>query len=71
MTKKEMEALSLEEVFQNVDKILKELEEDVSLEQSFEKYNEGMALLKACNDKIDRVEKKVLKLNEEGGLDEF
>ena len=30
-----------------------------------------MALLAQCNETIDQVEKKVLKINEDGGLDEF
>lgn len=30
-----------------------------------------MALLAQCNETLDRVEKKVLKINEDGGLDEF
>ena len=30
-----------------------------------------MKLLKKCNDKLDRVEKKVMAMNEEGGWDEF
>ena len=37
----------------------------------FVEYKKGMDLLKICNDKIDKVEKKVMMLNEEGGLDEF
>lgn len=49
--------------------------EDISLEEAFQAYSEGMALLKACNEQIDRVEKKVLKLGEQGepeeaGMDE-
>lgn len=30
-----------------------------------------MRLIQSCNDKIDSVEKEVLKLNENGELDEF
>ena len=44
---------------------------NLSLEDSFDAYKKGMDLLKICNDKIDQVEKKVLVLNGEGGLDEF
>jgi exodeoxyribonuclease VII small subunit len=63
---------SLEEAFAMLDEITRRLEdEDISLEDSFGAYKKGMDLLKLCNDKIDRVEKKVLVLNEEGGLDEF
>ena len=45
--------------------------EDISLEESFKEYQKGMELLKKCSETIDRVEKKVLILNENGGLDEF
>lgn len=46
--------------------ILKELEkEELGLEDSFRLYNEGMKLLKSCNDSIDKVEKKLVILEEE------
>lgn len=67
-TKKEV---SLEESFEKLDEMLNELESpDISLEESFRVYQEGMKLLKQCNEKIDRVEKCVLKLNENGELEE-
>ena len=31
----------------------------------------GTKLLKYCSGKLDKVEKKMLVMNEEGGLDEF
>ena len=43
--------------------------EDISLEEAFTAYSKGMSLLKQCNEQIDRVEKQVMKLNEEGGLE--
>jgi exodeoxyribonuclease VII small subunit len=43
----------------------------VPLEESFGLYEQGMKLVKYCNEKIDRVEKKVEKLNAEGGLEEL
>lgn len=62
----------LEESFEKLDEMLNELESsDISLEESFQVYAEGMKLLKQCNDIIDRVEKSVLKLNESGRLEEF
>lgn len=55
-TKKE---ISLEESFEKLDEMLNELESpDISLEESFRVYQEGMKLLKQCNETIDRVEKK-------------
>lgn len=71
MTREEIEELSLEEAFERVEDTLSALQSDVPLEESFTLYKDGMELLKYCNEKIDKVEKQVLKLNEEGELDEF
>ncbi len=61
--------LSLEEQFEKLDGIVGDLESpDISLEDSFKKYEEGMKLLKECNAVIDRVEKKVLQIREDGSL---
>ena len=38
---------------------------EVSLEDSFALYEQGMKMLKNCNQKIDAVEKKMLKMNEQ------
>ncbi len=71
-TSSEEQELSLEEAFERIEEVLARLEdEEITLEQSFQEYNKGMKLLHYCNEKIDRVEKKVLKINEDGGLDEF
>lgn len=64
--------LSLEEAFVQIEEVIAHLEtEEITLEQSFQEYNKGMLLLKHCNATIDQVEKKVLQINEDGGLDEF
>ena len=44
---------------------------DVSLEDSFRYYQEGMELLKLCNARIDHVEKQMLQIDEEGQVHEF
>lgn len=63
---------TLEEAFAELDEMLVKLaDREVSLEESFEIYAEGTKLLKYCSDKLDSVEKKMLVMNEEGGLDEF
>lgn len=68
----ERDDLSLEEAFEQIEEVISHLEtEEITLEQSFLEYNRGMKLLQHCNEKIDRVEKKVLQINEDGGLDEF
>lgn len=59
-------AKSLETSMEELEGVLKELErEEISLEDSFRLYNEGMKLLKSCNDMIDKVEKKLVVLEEE------
>ncbi len=64
--------ISLEESFGLLEEKLETLESgEISLEESFQIYKEGMDLLKQCHDKIDRVEKKVLEINEAGELVEF
>lgn len=64
--------LSLEEAFAQIEEVIAHLEtEEITLEQSFQEYNKGMKLLQHCNATIDQVEKRVLQINEEGGLDEF
>ena len=42
-----------------------------SLEDSFALYQRGMELLKLCSGKIDRVEKKMLQIDEDGIISEF
>ena len=58
--------------FGEMEGLLEALESrEISLEDSFEKYKEGMALLKAAGEKIDTVEKAMLVLNDQGEADEF
>ena len=53
--------MTLEESFGSLDKIIKEMQTgELTLEQSFKKYEEGMKLIKNCNDAIDKVEKKLI-----------
>jgi exodeoxyribonuclease VII small subunit len=63
------QAKTLEQSFEMLNQIMEELDkEDVSLEDSFRLYQEGMKLLKECNDSIDKVEKKLMILEEDGTL---
>lgn len=69
---KDEETLSLEEAFGKLDTLIAELEKpENSLEASFRAFEQGMKLVKYCNDAIDKVEKKVLVLAQDGELDEF
>lgn len=68
----EEKELSLEENFSKLEELIALLESDeISLEDAFGAYSQGMNLLKQCNEQIDRVEKQVLKLAGEGQLEEF
>lgn len=63
---------TLETVFEQLDEIVGKLEgENVSLEESFQLYHNGVDLLKVCNEKIDTIEKKMLILDENGEQHEF
>ena len=68
----EQKEQTLEEIFGEMEGLLEALESrEISLEDSFEKYKEGMALLKAAGEKIDTVEKAMLVLNDQGEAAEF
>ena len=68
----EQKEQTLEEIFGEMEGLLEALESrEISLEDSFEKYKEGMELLKAAGEKIDTVEKAMLILNDQGEADEF
>ena len=63
---------SLEAVFEQLEEVVTKLEaEEVTLEESFALYHTGMDLLKACNEKIDTIEKKIMVLDENGEQHEF
>ena len=58
---------NLEEMFKDLEELIGKMEnEEITLEQTFDLYNNGMELLKKCNLSIDEVEKKVLVLDENG-----
>ncbi|MGN0325753.1 MAG: exodeoxyribonuclease VII small subunit [Lachnospiraceae bacterium] len=64
--------LTLEENFEALEEMIHKLEDkETGLEESFVLYEQGMKLLKKCNDQIDQVEKKVLVINQNGETDEF
>ena len=59
------EEKSLEASFQEINEIISKLEqEDITLEDSFSLYQEGIKLLKYCNDSIDKVEMMLIILGE-------
>ncbi|WP_026653190.1 exodeoxyribonuclease VII small subunit [Butyrivibrio proteoclasticus] len=69
---KEENNLTIEEAFAQVEDKIKALEsEDISLEDSFKEYQEGMNLLKYCHEKVSEVELKIQKIAEDGSLEDF
>lgn len=68
----DQEQFRLEEAFDRIEALLEKLQDkDVTLEESFGLYQEGMGLLKLCNENIDHVEKQMLQIDEEGQIHEF
>ena len=68
----EQEQFRLEEAFDRIEALPEKLQDkDVTLEESFGLYQEGMGLLKLCNENIDHVEKQMLQIDEEGQTHEF
>ncbi|MCR4650485.1 MAG: exodeoxyribonuclease VII small subunit [Lachnospiraceae bacterium] len=60
---------TLEEMLGEVESLVRELESsDISLEDSFTKYKKGIELIAECNATIDKVEKAVALLGEDGSL---
>ncbi len=61
--------VTIEGNFEKLDEIITELQGDkLTLEESFQKYEEGMKLVKSCSDAIDKVEKKLITIS--GGEEE-
>lgn len=66
------EKLSIEQTFERLNELIEQLEsEELSMEESFSAYAEGLSLVKSCRESIDEVEKKVLVLEESGEQHEF
>lgn len=57
----------MEEAFEELNELLTKMDSDqISLEDSFKLYQEGVQLVRYCNEKIDKVEKQLIILNEMG-----
>ena len=58
--------LSIEETFAKLDDLINQMDdEDITLEDSFKLYNDGLLLVKQCNEKIEKVEKDIEVLENE------
>ena len=65
-------AITLEESFDKLEEIISRLEDgQVSLDESFKLYNEGIKHVKNCNSQLDKVEKQIIILNEDGETNEL
>lgn len=64
--------VSLEECFEHIEEIINKMETgDVSLDESFELYKNGLQEIKEANTMLDQMEKAMLVLNEDGSLEDF
>lgn len=58
---------SLEELFGQLDGILNSMENpDITLEEAFSFYEQGMKKIRCCNEKLDLVEKKMMVIADDG-----
>ncbi len=72
MEKEENKRLNLEESFEKLEGMIELLSDrETPLEQAFLTYQQGMKLVKECQEQIDLVEKQVLVLDGEGEADAF
>ena len=66
------ETIKLENRFEKIEDLIKRMEDaEVSLDQSFELYKEGLEEIKLANEMLDSMEKAMLVLNADGELEEF
>lgn len=57
---------SLEDTFTKLEDIINQMESgELTMNESFKKYKEGMELVKKCNSMIDKVEKEMVIINED------
>ena len=72
MKKTEKESRTLENSFEELEEILRKMQgEEISLEESFGCYEQGMKLVKQINESLDLVEKKVQMITADGSLADF
>lgn len=64
--------VTIEESFEAIEEIITKLEsQDVSLDESFLLYKNGMEELQRANAKIDQTKKAVMAVSKDGGLEVF
>ncbi len=61
----------LEQNFKRLDEIIEKMEQgDLSLEESFKLYKEGVGIVSACNESIEKVEKEIKIIEDDSSKDE-
>lgn len=64
-------AKTLEQSFERLEEIISQMEKsDTTLDASFKMYQEGMKLVGSCNNQLDKVEKQIIVLNDDGEQDD-
>ena len=64
--------ISLEEHFENIETIIGSMENgDITLDEAFDLYKNGLEEIKQANAMLDSMEQAMLKLNENDELEEF
>ncbi len=64
--------ISLEDTFAEIEAIIEKMEQpDVTLDESFSLYKNGVERLKTCNELLDAVEKKMQVIEPDGTLGDF
>lgn len=68
----ERKEISVEEHFSRIEDTIEQMERgDISLDQSFLLYQNGIKEIKAVNEMLDAMEKEMLVISQEGSLEEF
>lgn len=60
-----MGKVSIEEGLAALEELLEKMEDgEVSLEEAFKMYNDGLKMVKSCNAQLDRIEKQMIILQD-------
>ena len=61
-----IEDMTMEQAFDSLQELLDKMDsEELPLEESFRLYEQGLKLVRACHDRLDRIEKQLIVLEEE------
>ena len=64
-------AKTLEQSFERLEEIITQMEKsDTTLDVAFKMYQEGMKLVESCNNQLDKIEKQIIVLNDDGENDD-